>query len=867
MNRSLPLAVTAVLLALAPRAEAQQVDHTFIIIIDGLRASEAFDDPLVRFIGPLVDDLAPQGAVMTYVENRAQTTTLPAHQVFVTGNFADYGNTPVYEDRANLWARTPTLFEAYRRQTGAPEDSCHVVSNTPLLHDSTQSLMPGYGEDYGATNRVEYGGYATDEWSWEQIYDAVENNDVALMLVNLHEVDRMGHAGSWQGYTGKATQAANDLVAFWDWLQAHPTYQDRSLLIIGTDHGRHLDGVDVGWSDHGCSCLGCRKTFLIILGPGIRQDVQLDQAVSLLDVAPTVAHLMDIPFPYARGRVLTAVLEDGAQVDPGLGGKFRPRLNRGGDLLLRVSESSDIEMVDIEGAQHALLEVSEDEGETWEEVMTSENATLHFQPAAWTDGDQILVGWLQYPVRGDAWTVRVRRLAPEAGDWEEVLSEVMFGSSTPISNLSFADDGTSVRLQVNNARSETLHSFVSEDGGATWTNLGHIDHDRHFPSGAQQVEVDGTWVAVYSAHTTFNAVEEDPNENTDVFVRLSDDAGDNWEPEIQVSDGDAPSIQPAMAVTPDGVLHLVWADMTPGTFQLFHAESTDNGASFSEPTQLTDGFLGSWEPALAVDGERAYVVWSRFEDLDRASVHKAAIEDGELVDAVVLSSPDGAARTPDIVAMGDCTSLVTWSESDLESAWELQQTRVATSGVPASAASAALSPSEVVAGAVDAQLALQFTLEVEDDDRGADRFEITLPSGFEPTGDAELLVDGAPVEGTAAVDGQTLWLETDAAHGADEEALELVFTVTPPAEPDGGGALSVVLHRGQEPCTTAVDGDLDLAAVADDPGDDDTDDDDTGDDDGCECQSDQVSAGSPSAPLALSALLLVLAFRRRLTVR
>jgi len=812
MHRTSLWAAVAALLVVSPRASAQQVEHAFIIVIDGLRASEAFDDPLVRFIGPLVDDLAPQGAVMTYVENRAQTTTLPAHQVFVTGNYADYGNTPVYEERNNLWSRTPTLFEVYRQLTGAPAESCQVVSNTPLLHDMTQSLMPGYGEDYAATNRVDYGGYANDEWSWSEIYDAVENDDVALMLVNLHEVDRMGHAGTWQGYTGKTTQAAEDLVTFWDWLQAHPTYQDTSLLIIGTDHGRHLDGVDVGWSDHGCSCLGCRKTFLVALGPGIRQGVQVDQAVSLLDVAPTVAHLMGLPFPYARGRVLTSILENGAQVDPGLGGNFHPSLARGGDLLLRTSESSDIEMVDIEGAQHALLEISEDGGENWDEVMTTENATLHFQPAAWTDGDQILVGWLQFPVRGDTWTVRVRRLAPEVGDWEEVLSAVMFGSSTPISNLSFADDGDTVRLQVNNARSETLHSFVSDDGGATWTNLGHIDHDRHFPSGARQVEIDGTWVSVYSAHTTFNVVEGQPNENTDVFVRLSDDAGETWEPEVQVSTGDAPSIQPAVAVTPDGILHLVWADKTPGTFQLYHAQSTDNGATFSEPVPLTDGFLGSWEPALTVDGERPYVVWSRFDDVNQASVHKAAIEDGTLVDAVVLSSPDGAARTPDIVAMGDCTSLVTWSESDLLTAWELRQDRIATSGVPASEASATLSPAEVVAGAADAQLSLQFTLDVEEDDRGVDRFEILLPDGFEPTGDAELMVDGEPVDGTATVDGQLLWLETDEAYGVDGEGLELLFVAVPPAEP-ADGSLSVVLHRGQEPCTTAVDGDLDLAAV------------------------------------------------------
>ncbi len=852
-------AISALLVGLAPAAHAQQVEHAFIVVIDGLRASEGFDDPMVRFIAPLVDELAPQGAVLTTVENRAQTTTLPAHQVFVTGNFADYGNTPVYEDRVNLWSRTPTLFEAYRRQTGDDQDSCQVVSNTPLLHDTYRSLMPGYGEDYGATNRTDYSGYANDEWSWEQIYDAVENHDVALMLVNLHEVDRMGHAGTWLGYTGKATQASEDLVEFWNWLQSNPTYQDTSLLVVGTDHGRHLDGIDVGWIDHGDACVGCRKTFLMFVGPGVRQGVSSDGAVSLLDVAPTVAHLMGLEFPYARGRVLVQALENGAQVDPGPGGGFHPRLVRGGDLVLRVSEHQDLALVDTEGSQRALLEISEDDGDSWEGVTTTETAVLQHRPAAWTDGEAIVVGWLEYPVRGDVWTVRVRRRGTD-GSWEEVLSQDMFGSSTPISNLAFHDDGETLRLQVNNARSETLRSFVSEDGGQTWDSLGHIDHDRHFPSGARQVAIDGTWLAVYSAHAQFGVVVDDPNENTEIFVRRSDDAGLSWEPEVAVTDDEAPSIQPALAVTPDGVLHLVWADMATGEFQLYHAESSDNGATFSAATQLTSGSLGAWEPALTVDGERPYLVWSQFDEPDRASVHEAAIEGGELVDRVELSAPDGAARTPDIVALGDCTSLVTWSESDLAGPWTLEQARVVTAGTPAKSASGTIEPAEVVAGAVEAQITVRITLEMDADDRGVDRLQVGLPEGFEATGEAELTLDDEPVDGSAFLHGDDLWFEADQPVGGDGGELALTLTLIPPASPAEGTAVDVTLHRGLEPCVTAVDGEL-LLAAAEDPGDDDdSGDDDTGDDD-CSCRSDGRSAPVPAG--ALLSLVAALLIRRR----
>ena len=49
---------------------------------------------------------------------------------------------------------------------------------------------------------------------------------------------------------------------------------------------------------------------LIIAGPGIKQDTILPELVNLIDIAPTIAHLLGIPGPkQAQGRVLEEILE------------------------------------------------------------------------------------------------------------------------------------------------------------------------------------------------------------------------------------------------------------------------------------------------------------------------------------------------------------------------------------------------------------------------------------------------------------------------------------------------------------------------------------------------------------------------------
>lgn len=866
---ALPPALLACALAcaLAPWvATAQAVEHTFIVVVDGIRADEGFDEPGQVLLAPLVEELLPQGSLLSWMEIRGQSLTLPAHQVFVTGTYADCGNTPAMEDRTLLAPRVPTLFDSLRVHTGATTEQLWVVSNTPLVSDDMDhSLMPGWGPVLSASRIVDYGYTEPDAWVWEQIEGVLAQHEVDLMLVNLHETDRQGHSGSWEGYRDTVALAAEEIAAFWARLQADPVYQGNTLLLVATDHGRHRDDVLNGWVSHGCFCSGCRKAFLLALGPGVREDFVSGETCSFLDVAPTVAHLMGVPLPYHRGRVLTEILDDPAGVDPGLGGRYEPRLVASGDLMVRVSERHDPALADPQGAQQVVVELSDDGGESWTEHTTDTANALQHSPFAWTDGELVLVGWQELTVRGEEWSLRLRRLGPGSVDFEDVFARAMAGSGTPVSNAWIVAEDGDLWLAENNPSNERVRYWRSIDDGHTWSgDFRQYPFTRHFPRHVGQLDVDGAWVVAYSAHARFGEDPTDPNENTEIYVVRSDDQSETWEEEVPVSSDPSASIQPAMVLGEDGILHLVWADLAEGTFQLLYASSTDEGASFSTPVPLTDSAVGAWEPSLAADGERIYVAWSQFDAVDEATIHLAAIRDGALEDERGLSDPGRVARTPDLLPLGDCTSLVTWTESDLATPWVLAEARVTTAGHPASGATAALSPSEVPADGTVQELALAITLEVGPDDRGVDAVEVLCPESFPPDGGATVEIDGDAVETALDVGETSIRARWDTPVLEDGTLVTVRFDVQSPSEPVAAQVFEVRLRHGGESCLTEVEDGLLLDATA--AGDDDdvsADDDDDSTDPGGDCDC-RVGEG-PRATVAVVALLLVgLVARRRI---
>jgi predicted AlkP superfamily pyrophosphatase or phosphodiesterase len=113
-------------------------------------------------------------------------------------------------------------------------------------------------------------------------YLASDNPDFAF--VYLSTADTAGHMYNWMS-DGYLQQVERVDAAFGVLLEGIPT---GFTLLVHSDHGGHE-------RTHGTDSPEDMLIPWLIMGPGIRQGHEIEAAVSLLDTAPTLAAIMDIP--------------------------------------------------------------------------------------------------------------------------------------------------------------------------------------------------------------------------------------------------------------------------------------------------------------------------------------------------------------------------------------------------------------------------------------------------------------------------------------------------------------------------------------------------------------------------------------------
>src|SRR5229473_1264325 len=70
------------------------------------------------------------------------------------------------------------------------------------------------------------------------------------------------------------------------------------------------------------------------------------------------------------------------------------------------------------------------------------------------------------------------------------------------------------------------------------------------------------------------------------------------------------SATPQIAVDAAGKINVVWVDTTPGNWDIFFSRSSDGGATFSVPQNLSSDAADNASPQLSVDaGGNISVVW------------------------------------------------------------------------------------------------------------------------------------------------------------------------------------------------------------------------------------------------------------------
>jgi hypothetical protein len=135
------------------------------------------------------------------------------------------------------------------------------------------------------------------------VYAALESLRTArprVLYVMLGEGDEWAHAGRYDLYLDAAHRADRFIARIWTTLQALPDYQDRTTLLVTTDHGRGATPAD--WNDHGRKVPAAEDTWIAAIGPSVpRLGVRESLAVTTSQFAATIAAVVGEDFKTAAG--------------------------------------------------------------------------------------------------------------------------------------------------------------------------------------------------------------------------------------------------------------------------------------------------------------------------------------------------------------------------------------------------------------------------------------------------------------------------------------------------------------------------------------------------------------------------------------
>ncbi|HEV3149510.1 MAG TPA: hypothetical protein VGY94_01075 [Acidobacteriaceae bacterium] len=324
----------------------------------GARDEETFAVEGQQNIPHLLNELIPQGTFFTQVVNRGILGHYVATAGIVTGCYETFNNF-IAQPTGN-----PTVFEYFRRGLGRPMDDAWVIAPSNGFQQIGFSRHGGYqGQGAGvilpkqllaaAVSRqrpqslVDYEHLLQDNYEMpvyrpslsesdgelhlEQLAStlrlsvedftrdarALDSADAlslsiarrlmaqvspSLLLITLHDMD-VAHAGAFSLYVDAIQRADRICGELWTTIQTMPEYKDRTALFIMPDFGRDADGDPGGngFQHHRTGGAMARTTWLLALGPGIRQNVTVDRAIQPIDLVPTIGKRHGFETPYVNG--------------------------------------------------------------------------------------------------------------------------------------------------------------------------------------------------------------------------------------------------------------------------------------------------------------------------------------------------------------------------------------------------------------------------------------------------------------------------------------------------------------------------------------------------------------------------------------
>jgi hypothetical protein len=296
---------------------------------------------------------------------------------------------------------------------------------------------------------------------------------------------------------------------------------------------------------------------------------------------------------------------------------------------------------------------STDNGGTWgpDKRLTS-NADYSFNPVVAVSGSNVHVVW--FDNRSGNYEIYYKRSTDNGGTWgtDIRLTDDPGSSFHPCVAVS----GSNVHVAWRDERDENMEIYYkrSTDNGGSWGGDVRLTDD-NATSKDPTIAVSGS-----NVHVIWS---ENRDGNPEVYYKLSTDNGATWGKDTRLTDDPALTAYPCVTALSNNV-HVVWRDMRDGNDEIYYKRSTDNGGTWGADARLTNYSAIKRLPSVAASGSNIHVVWNDYRD-NREIYYKLSTDNGATWGTDTRLTDDPAnSYNPSVAASGSHVHVVWYDYRD-----------------------------------------------------------------------------------------------------------------------------------------------------------------------------------------------------------
>ena len=150
---------------------------------------------------------------------------------------------------------------------------------------------------------------SADELSVFVARRVMEQLSPTLIWITLHDID-VAHSGAYSLYIDGIQRTDRLCLDIWQTIESLPEYRSNTTMFILPDFGRDSDTNPGGngFQHHRTGDALSRTTWMMALGPGIREGAFVQRPVDSLDLVPTVGRKLGFDTSLAKGSAIAEVL-------------------------------------------------------------------------------------------------------------------------------------------------------------------------------------------------------------------------------------------------------------------------------------------------------------------------------------------------------------------------------------------------------------------------------------------------------------------------------------------------------------------------------------------------------------------------------